>query len=584
MNLLSSIEHLIQELLLIFGTIGLLVAVIVLFQDLKSRLSKKELIGLSIITIGSLAARLLFGLFGPIHPEDHHFHIILNIARNFQDGLFTISSRYYASGGLYEMIHQIFLTPFSEFNVYYLYYINIGLHITAGLLVFLLALNLFKSKNIAFLSYLVVSFLPVLIVFSATNIKFIADSLALLAFLNLLFLFLKKEKSWFLTILLMSTFSANLVGRKDYALFFIVSSFALVGLKMILSKKFTDQLIKNKHLQSLASFSIFASLFFIFSDVIFHAEAWRRIAEAAGGTSLADEWEFLKGFFRFWDASAVSFATYMNSFFTPWYFIIAFLATPAVLFLKKKYILLAGFLISFVFIMFLGDWALSNNIRKQLPLIFLLIPIATFSLVYLLKKIKIPTKVIMLGLSGVILLSPIQNRSFLTLETDRKIEQDFLIDLLADIPSESLILTIHEKKYEGYGYPYRHLIHGNEFYSYLLPQSKNIDVMDIYHEYNPDIIREYDNVFYYKSLYSHHEKDIFIRRRNLNNPDHKNGFEVSEEFENKHTLIPIKEKKVENFGFHIRSVYSLVNRTHFTIYTNSDNLKIGLYKIDEFKK
>jgi len=177
-----------------------------------------------------------------------------------------------------------------------------------------------------------------------------------------------------------------------------------------------------------------------------------------------------------------------------------------------------------------------------------------------------------------------QNYQFLNMDTGRKVEQDFLLYHLKEtIPENSLIITVHEKKYEDSEFPqeercYRFQMHGNEFYTYAIPRNKKIYLMDIYREYDPEIVSKYKNVFYYKSLYSYHEKDIdWVADCH----DYETAYWVAREFEENHQLAPVVTKIVSNYGFHIRWMHQIEEKWDFTIDGKGD-LEIGFYKIEDY--
>ncbi len=584
-------KNFLNQIIVFVSFLGVLAGVGILFFDLINRLKRKEIVLLGAGVVVSFLVRLQFGLFGPIHPEDHHVELILNIVRNLREGSFFSVPYTYGnvSGGLFELIHNNILTLLPNFHVYQIYYINLGLHLICGLLVFLLALNLFKKKSVAFISFLIFAFLPVLIKFSATEIKFIVDALTILLFINFIYYIFKygKEKSPLHFGILALLFTSNLVGRLDYMPFFIGSFFLLSFIFLVSNRKSFQRLKSNIYVKLFFSFTVLVSAFYLLTYVFF-GDGMGVISEHYLSRDLTHDYRFIKNFFRFTNPFTTTFATFTNSFFSPWYFFIALVVSPLVLLIKKRAVLLCGFLIAFLFAVFLRDLELSNNIRKLLPLLILSIPLTAYTLHLILKKIKIPEKIGVAVLAVVVIVSPIQNWEFLTTNTDRKLEQDFLIrQFEKNIPSESLILTVHEKKYEDSQFSktpnhYRHRMHGNEFYTYLLPPDKEIDVMDIYHEYDSEKIKEYENVFYYRSLYSYHEEGLDAFSKSIQNPEHKSAPEVTEKFEEFHSLIPVKEKVVENYGFHIRSADQLLQRKHFTIDTDRKEPVIGLYQIKDF--
>jgi hypothetical protein len=165
---------------------------------------------------------------------------------------------------------------------------------------------------------------------------------------------------------------------------------------------------------------------------------------------------------------------------------------------------------------------------------------------------------------------------FLSLETARQSEDEFLENMSMFLPQNTLLITVAQKKYELSefkdirAYPEkigsRGLQHGWEFPRYFLAEREDIKVMDFYEEYDLKEIKKWDNVFYYKSLYAHHEAFV---------PD------LIEVFEEQHVLDAIGIKHVENRDFTTwtpRDLYRGENS--LSVVTNKDQLLIGLFRVD----
>ncbi len=562
----------------------------ILFNHLMKKVTRKDVLFLLIGLLIAFILRYVYGIFGPVHPEDHHVEVIMNLIRNLEYGSFFRVPYVYGgesaiSGGLFELFYHNILSLFSDFHIYQVYYISLLLHLICSLFIFLLALNLFKNKNIAYISFAISIFLPILIRFSATEIKFIMDSFTIILFINFFFYVFKDKNINKRNYLLLSLlFIANLVGRKEYMVLFPVAIIILITIFLMQRRK---ELKIN--INSLLPFMVLIALttsFYIMSYALVEGSSVIGNHYIEGRSWETESW-LIRNFFLFHDGNSITFANFMKSFFTPWYFLIAFIFTPVILILSKKWTLLSALLIGFSFAIFLKDLELSNSIRKLLPLIFLSVPLIGYSFYTLLESLKINKKIITPIAIIIISFSIFQNLTFLEIETSRKIEQDFLLYHLENtIPEGSLILTIHEKKYEHSIFPqkenkYKYQQHGFEFYSYLLSKHE-IDVMDIYREYDPEIIKNYEGVFYYRSLYSYHEEDLFLaQEKYLNNPEGKSGPEVTKNFENNHILVPIAEKNIWNYDFHNRTTDEITRGVNYSI-KSKGGLEIGLYLVKDF--
>lgn len=589
MEFLINNRWIINQVMVFVSFIGVMVASIILLKYLFKKLTRKELLFLFLGLTIAFLLRYLYGNFAPVHPEDHHVDIIMNLVKNLEEGSFFQVPYIYGnqnaiSGGLFELIYHNILSIFPSFHVYQIYYISIFLHLLCGALIFLLSLNIFKKKKIAFIALAIFIFLPILIKFSATEIVFIVNGLSILLFINFAFyIFKENNKNNFNYSILTLLFIANLVGRKEYMLLFPISVIVLTGLFLIQKKNKLK--IKLKSLLPFLILLILVMSFYVIAYLFTEGNA--TISEHyLQGRKWGNERYLLQNFFLFHDGEAVTFASFMKSFFTPWYFLILFLFTPLIIFLSKKWVLFFGFLIGFAFAIFAKDLEIANSIRKLLPCLFLLIPLSAYTFYTLLQALKIKKNIAAIAIL-IIVFSTFQNLHFLQLQTARKAEQDFLLyHLEKTIPPDSLILTIHEKKYEKSTFPqndkeYKYQQHGLEFYSYLLID-KEVAVMDIYKEYNPEIIKKYENVFYYRSLYAYHEKnDFLVIEKQQQNPDNKNGPEVTEYFENNHTLMPVAEKKIWNYGFHNRTIQELIDGINYSIKAQGE-LQVGFYQLEEF--
>jgi hypothetical protein len=224
--------------------------------------------------------------------------------------------------------------------------------------------------------------------------------------------------------------------------------------------------------------------------------------------------------------------------------------------------------------------------RFMLPLIFFVIPQVAFAMYFVFKKLRLtPNQILAISLV-IIVIFTFQNRQFLEIRDGKRMEQDFLLKHLNEsIPEGSLILTVAQKKYEDSKFKkskhYKEHLHGLEFPSYLLPEGKTIDVMDIYEEYDSQIAKKYDHVFYYKSLYSHHEETqrFFTHGGEKKYMENKFAPEATKDFESSHKLIPIQEKYIRNTGYEVGTLDRFLRGVNRDVHAEGD-VKIGLYKVE----
>ncbi len=585
----------IEDFFLFPSFLAIIIAILLLFEDLKRRLMGKDFLFLGVGVFSSLLLRIRYGLFGPWHPEDHYVEILMNLVRNKEAGSLLSAPYVYGgklSGGIFELFYNNILIFFQEFHVYQVYYISIFLHILCGVFIFLLALNLFQKKAIAFISLFIFAFLPLLIKISATEVKIIMEAFPLLLFINFIFYIKKyqKENSVLYYLILFFLFFANLAGRRDFMPFFIASFFSLSFLFLFFHQSYFQKFIKNKYIVIFFIVTLFSSVFYFLAYFYVDGVDFIKQDNYLWGRSIAEDFYFLKNLLYFHDGEKTTLAFHLKSFFTPWYFFIGLLISPIILLIKKRYMLFFGFLLCFAFAFFLQDMELSNSARKHFPLLFLAIPCISFSFYTILRWLRIPNLATTIVIILIVIGSFFQNWEFLSMNSAAKEEQDFLdFHIKNTIPPKSLLLTIHEKKYEPSKFPqrdvyYRFYVHGNEFYSFLLPGT-GIDVMDIYREYDPEIINKYDHVFYYRPLYAHHEADqeiiqeLFGSHRMPENPHHKNAHEVAKIFEKTHHLISIEKREISNFDFANRTVSGIREKRGFSILAQGD-LEVGLFKVE----
>lgn len=575
---------------------AVLIAFFVILFDLIKNLSKKEILFFCFSVASSFLLRLKYGLFAPWHPQDHYVGIFFNFKNNALANFFNLPNVYTASGGLFEILYKRIMFFSDGFNVYHVYFLGLFLNILAGILIFALAWNLFKNKFVAFISFYIFAFLPLLIKISATEVFFIINAITILLFANLVFyIFKRKDKLIRFYVLLFFIYCANLLGRKEYLAFFIVGFFSFFVLVLIFNKNIRKKIFDNFYI-------IITFIFFciVVSFIYFLAWVFPNIKMVVDGP-----YGFSENFFRLFFNSFLiykpnthSYAPYLRLFFTPVYFSVLLFVAPLVLLIKKKWFLLVFDIIFLALLIpMLNIWL--TDFRFVLPLLFFLIPQVGYVMYVLFKenffsfKIKLSSEKVLIISLIIIIFSTFQCWYFLKSETARKKEQDFLIKhIKKTVPNNSLILTVAQKKYknskfEFIGKDYKYCHHGLEFPGYLIPEKKNIDVMDIYKEYNPEVIKNYKNVFYYRGLYSYHERDINNEitgsceegLKSYNNILNKKVINVVEDFEEKHKLVFVEGLDVKNVGFEIFFVKDFLRGFNASVRAEGV-LGINLYKIN----
>lgn len=525
----------------IFSIIGIIAASGVLFFSLLKQTDKWERLLLGVIFFSSGFMRFVFGSFAPWRQHSHYVEIFSNLQSNlYQTGLLSITRMYHASGGLFEMFYDIPLQIIGEFNVYTIYYTSLAIHLIAGLLVFKLALNLFKRKEVAFISYLVFAFLPILINISASELVFHINVLTILLFANYLFHFFQKYKNnkakWHHYFLLLSLFTANLLGRYEYLMIFIGAVLALTSLTAFKKKLVNEKIIKSKADYILL---MLASLILIFA---FYYHLWPIItAEGEFGyrwSSFVNLKLHLNSF-RYFSNANPSHAPFLRSFYTPLYFFALLVVTPFVLIFKKRFWLIVLNITTIILMSFVIKPSLAD-FRRVMPFLIFLTPQIGYAFYLVLYKIRIPSKKILALATFIIILSTYQNSAFLNMETARKVEQEFLIKNIERVPKDSLLITINSGDY-------RHIQQAHLFEEYLIPDDKNIKVTDLY-EYMKDdsgIADQYESIYYYRSLRAYHE--INLKSENgVKNPQNISSHEASKLFERTYALSQIDKKKTIN--------------------------------------
>lgn len=573
----------INNFIIIFSIIGIIIGFVILILNLFKVLVKKDLAVLGVFFSSSFLIRFLFGSFGPWRQQEHYFEIFFGLKENFLHGkILKPSYIYNASGGLFEALYGIPLKFFSEFNVYAIYYTSLVISMASGLLIFLLALKLFKNKKIAFISYLIFSFLPILIKISSSEIFFILNGFSLLLVVNYALYLREKRVFWWDYMILLSLLSANLVGRLEYTSFFPILIFCCLILFSFIDERFRNYLKNNFKIKAVLSLFLIVSGFYL----IYYVFPLGSNKELEYRLSQSTKWRDHLNFFRYTNVDW-SIYPFLRAYFTPLYFYILFLATFVLILIKKKWKTLAIILLSIPFLLFYS----TNNLgdfRRIMPLLLLFIPFMGWTFFNFLKYIKIPKKNILIVASFVIILSPLQNIDFLNTRIGRGIEQDFIIKNIEEIPPNSLILTTHDPipqynnyKFEKNGNKYRYIEKRAVFNNYLIPERKKIKVMDIYTEYDEEIINEYENVFYYRGLYSYHEKEA-PENSGSGNEKTKTPWEATVAFENNHKLKPLAEKKIKNVSFNVGRVKHFKQGRNYSINAYGD-LLVGFYKVKGFK-
>lgn len=571
----------INSLIIAFSIIGIISGFIILILNLFKRLVKKELIILGLIFFSSFLLRFFLGSFSPWRQQEHYFQVFFSLKENFlYRQAFNPPYIYLASVGLFEAFYGLILQFFSQFNIYNVYYISLAISVASGLLIFLLALQLFKNKKIAYISYLIFSFFPILIKISASEILFILNGFTLLLFLAYLFYMKEKEIFWWDYLIFLSLLCANLVGRLEYLSFFPLLIFICLIFFSLMDKNIKNYLKENLEIKIiLLIFFIISGFYFLY--YIFPVGS--KSGELIYRLRRLVDWKNHLKFFWYTDETHQATYPFLKSHFTPFYIYILFLISPIFVLIKKKWKIMIVMLLSIPFLLFYST-AFLTDFRRVLPLLLAFIPVMGWTFFRFLKYLKIPEKYILLLASFIIILSPLQNINFLNAKTGRKVEQDFMIEKMKEIPSGSLILTVNDPlpgydkyKFEKNNNRYTYTQEKAVFNSYLIPENKKIEVMDIHKEYNPSIIEQYENVFYYRSLYSYHDREA-SRESEFANKKIKTPWEVTASFENEHELIPLFEKEITNVLYDIRKVEDFKRSWNYSINASGD-LLVGFYKL-----
>ncbi len=569
--------------ILLISSISLVAAVGILFVDLFKKSGKRELVLLSLISVGSLVVRLRHGLFGVWRAEAHHIYIISNIRDNFLNGsFFRVNHWYNASGGLHEFIYNFFLQFFSEFSVYHIYYVSVAINVLIGIIVYILALQLFQRKDIAFTSLLIYTFTPILIRISASATIFITNALTIPLFAAFaIYCWREKNFSTINSLILFGLFCANMTGRKEIMAMFMGTSFLFLLILLIKDGELRTIFIENNKPKLIILGSLLVSAFYIIYSVIPHAgrEIGYRI-----GWFYPENISVHLNFFRYFSEELTTSAPFFRYTFSPLYFFILLNLTGIILILTKKWKLLFLNFMTVIFLILVANMHVSD-FRRVYPFLIFVIPQMAFSFYFILEKMKLKRRYILILSVLIIIPSTYQNSYFLEAEISRKVEQDLIIDLMENhIPEGSLILTAHDiephhSPFDRHREGYRYHQSGTKFYNYLIPADKNIDIMDFYLEYDPEAILEYENIFFYKSLYNHHGSWKKYKGGSPRNPDKLAPFEATAKFEEAHTLDPVKTKVVTNRTYNMFTREEFLKGANLTIHAKGD-LEIGLYKMD----
>ena len=567
----------------IFSIIGIFTAIGIVLYLLLKETNKWERLLLGVIFVSSGLVRFIFGSFAPWRQHDHHIDIFTNLKSNLSEtGLFSIGNRYHASGGLFEMFYDIPLQIIGEFNIYTVYYTSLAIHLLAGLLVFKLALSLFKKKEVAFISYLIFAFLPILIEISASELIFHINVLTILLFAVYGLHLFEKIKSgtdnWHNYIVLLALFASNLLGRYEYLMIFLGTTIPLFLLLIVTSFDFRKSFFSNRKMQSFAFFSAILTLFaffkYLFPSITNPGELSYRLANFTNFNSYL--YSFCYTCYRM-----PSYGIFLRSFLTPLYFFLALLITPIFLFKMKRWYIIAVNSFAILLLSFLMTDTLTD-FRRVMPLLIFIIPQVAYALYHMLSiGSKINRKKILILASILIILSTYQNKEFLRMETARKIEQELILEFVESVPENSLLLTIDNE------FDYRYMQHGNSFDRHLIPSEKDVSIVDIYTEYSSEMLKEYDNIFYYRGLYSYHESNWNELKKEVGdaydiiNKERLGPYEVSKKFERNHSLTPLMEETTPNRLTHTPKVDDYINGNNRTIRTNYRNLRIGFFKINK---
>lgn len=543
--------------IVIFGSFYIL-------KKIYDKFNIKELSILAGFMLLFVLLRLKFSLFSPAHPHDHYVNMINNLMFNYNNhNFFGIEHIYPASSGFYELFYNRILLLFPVFDVFKVYYISFVVSIFSGLALFYFAYIVTNKKQISFLALFIYTLLPITIKASSAEIIFVLNSYLILQF-YIFSVLLYNKPSLLYTVLLLGSFTSVVFCRPDVAVFFIISCLIILSY-LVLTKRIVKKDFGVKwNLISLAIILLVTSYFFL-SVVL---PNFNTGVETIMNVKLIELPSiFLVG--NFLDISRNYYYNYFHFFYSPAYLYFCFSLSLIIipLFIRK---LLPLMFINIIFMfVFISAWSsdFSDSFRTSL-VIFPYVSIQVAYIMYfVLNEFKINQKYIFLICYVLVGLSFFQNFNFLNMEPGKKVEQDFIIKNMKCLPENSLLLTVHKKKYSLDNFPrleeYETVQHGLEFPEYLLAEC-NTDIMDIYKEYNPDIISSYEHVYYYKSMYSYHE---FAAPR------------ATADFESRHLLTPVEEKMVFNYDYNTESVETLLAGESLSVITPQNNLLIGLYEV-----
>lgn len=592
---MNNLSFFFRNFLIWVSFLSTLGALFILFKKLFKKLNKSDLVLISTIWIAALFSRIRYGLFAPWRPEAHHVHLFENLISNLESSFLITEYRYMASGGFFEFIFGIPLHLSSEFSVYTVYYTSLAIHMLMGLLVFMLGYNLFKRKDISYTSLLIFSFTPILINISATSIVFTITSFSLLLLFNFGIYFWEKEKNKPLdSFLLIGLIISVLLGRKEVMTLTVFGTpFILLFLAYLNKDQVVKKIIKNKSLIASSLLFIAACFFFVFEAMVPHLA--REVGFRIGNLTQQSQFGVHLNFFRYFSPNELSHTPFFKSFTTPLYFFILLNLFPIVLVIKKRWFLL------FLNSLFLGLMLLVANpnladFRRVMPFLLIYIPQMAYALHFIFDKIKIKPKHALILSALLIVPSTYQNQYFLEAEIGRKIEQDLVIEVFEDyIPENSLIITTHapHEGHEGNDQldiervndDYKYSQGGMLFNTYLMPKDKNIKLIDKYLQYRPEILDElmedFDNIFYYKTLYSHHGSWRGCKN-DCKNEDNLQPYEATKKFISNHKLTPIRTKVIRNRSYNYGLKDHFIKGANYEIDAKGE-LKTGLYRVEGLK-
>jgi hypothetical protein len=218
-------------------------------------------------------------------------------------------------------------------------------------------------------------------------------------------------------------------------------------------------------------------------------------------------------------------------------------------------------------IVLIAGTRLADNIRKFYYILPLLSLQVAYGIHVFISYFSKQRKILLAASAFLVIFSFWANDDLLRIVPAKKIEQELILNNVNKIPDGSLLVTIAEKKYENTKFSKNHKYqtkqHGLEFPSYLLA-GRNIDIMDVYQEYDPEIIKKYNSVFYYKSLYAHHENA---------------GPAAADSFEKDYKYEIIEEKNFINHDFDVFTVQDLIDGRSESIKSDEKFFKIGFYRV-----